>query len=361
VIDAGTAAQPPLFLVPRADRGKAIIVETRRPPREVNLAILGADELERTPGTFGDPVRAIESQPNVARPKLLEGALVVRGAEPANTAVLLDGHPVPFLFHFNFWKSVVNPAFVESTRFYPGGMPSSYGNVLQAVLDVRTKDVALDRVHGAADVNLTDTSLMLTAPLFRGKASIAGAYRFSYLGLIILGLEALANAASGSSERLFIRYSDYQLRLDAPWPAAGSPRCSSGRRTASPPTRTAGSPRKRRRRTTSSGASPTAPASTTSTSTTGRARAPTSSCTAPRCWAGRTRSRCCPSPRTTWSTCWRCPASPGSWPASALRRPGTRGRGSPASPGSMPGSLEPGSATSPTCTATRRIRCRPPR
>ena len=198
-----------LFLEPRPGRRPALIVR-EEPDRDINLEIITREEIERVPGTGGDPLKALESLPGVARSGFLNAALVVRGAEPANTVVQLDGHPLPFLFHFGFWKSVINPLMVERVRFYPGGMPSHYGNVLQAVVDVRTREAARDRWRGVADINMTDTSLYLSGPL-KDDMTVSGAARFSYLSLLIMGGSALANQKAW----LFPRYSDYQIKVDA--------------------------------------------------------------------------------------------------------------------------------------------------
>ncbi len=200
---------PDVYLEPEEDFTPAMVVETRRDVETMNLEILLPEEIERYPATHGDPVRAIESYPNVARPKFLDSALVVRGAEPANTVVLVEGHEVPFLYHFGIWKSVINPHFLQSIDYYPGGMPSSYGNVLQAVLDVHPRDLPVDRVHGVADVNLADTALTLTTPVLGGRVAVGAAMRFSYLSLLLLGGSSL----TGAEQILFPRYSDYQVRL----------------------------------------------------------------------------------------------------------------------------------------------------
>lgn len=212
LIDVGKDGKTlkPIFLEPRADRTAAMVVQTQRVRKEARLEVLNPTDIERTPGTFGDPIRAVESLPNVARPKLLDGALVVRGAEPANTVVYWDGHPIPFLYHFGVWKSVVSPGLVAGVRFYPGGLPAAQGDVLQAVVEVQGKEVSLERAQAQADVNLTDTSLSLSVPVPGVPWGIAAAARFSYLSLAILGVSALAD----SDASLFPRYLDFQARVD---------------------------------------------------------------------------------------------------------------------------------------------------
>ena len=48
------------------------------------------DEVRRIPGTFGDPVRVIQNLPGAAR-FLGTGLLVIRGANPEDSGVYVDG------------------------------------------------------------------------------------------------------------------------------------------------------------------------------------------------------------------------------------------------------------------------------
>lgn len=201
-----------IFLEPRYDRAHAMVVETRRAQKEVRLEVLTAEQIERTPGAFGDPIKALESLPAVARPKLFDGALVVRGAEPANSVVYWEGHPIPFLYHFGLWKSVVAPGLVNSLTFYPGGLPARYGDVLQAVVEVEGRRPLDTFVRADADINLVDSSLALRTPLGSSPWTLGLAGRFSYLSLLVLGVTALADTEA----TIFPRYQDYQGRLDGP-------------------------------------------------------------------------------------------------------------------------------------------------
>ena len=64
------------------------------PPREVTKRTLKAEELVRAAGTRGDPLRAIELLPGVARPPRANGFIIIRGASPADSQVLFEGAPV---------------------------------------------------------------------------------------------------------------------------------------------------------------------------------------------------------------------------------------------------------------------------
>jgi hypothetical protein len=138
------------------DADNVIVVWGERERTEVTRQVFTAEELREIPGSFGDPVRALQSLPGVARPNFLEGNLVVRGAEGINTGFFVDELPVPFLFHTLIGKSVINPAFVSDVEFFPGGMPSRFGEVTQAAVNVRTGTEGLEGKRGLFDLNLLD-------------------------------------------------------------------------------------------------------------------------------------------------------------------------------------------------------------
>src|SRR5207245_276428 len=79
---------------------QSVTVRTVRPAREVTRTTLEREEITRIPGAGGDALRSIQNLPGVARAPFLSGALIVRGAAPADTQVFADGSGIPLLYHF---------------------------------------------------------------------------------------------------------------------------------------------------------------------------------------------------------------------------------------------------------------------
>jgi hypothetical protein len=95
------------------------------PAREVGEAGLSTPELRQIPGAQGDAGKALENLPGVARPGLGGGELVVWGAAPEETRVVVDGMEIPALYHLGGLRSVVHSGFL---RTVPGtGRPGSPG------------------------------------------------------------------------------------------------------------------------------------------------------------------------------------------------------------------------------------------
>ena len=66
------------------------IVRKRRTLKEVSRITLSREEVKKIPGTFGDPIRVLENLPGLAKLPLFGGALLIRGANPADSGIYFD-------------------------------------------------------------------------------------------------------------------------------------------------------------------------------------------------------------------------------------------------------------------------------
>ena len=211
----------PLDVVVEARRGRSMDEESiiRLSPRLVgeryetvvvpkdlraDRITLRQEELTRTPGTLGDPLRVIEVLPGVSQVVWPAAMYTVRGANPGNTGFFLDGVRMPSLYHFALGPSVIHPFFIEQVDFYPGGYPARYGRYVSGIVAVKTTQPKVDRPHGSVDVRLLDAGGIVATPINNGRGSVAVAGRVSYTGLLLSLL----------SPDLTFNYWDYQTRLE---------------------------------------------------------------------------------------------------------------------------------------------------
>jgi hypothetical protein len=189
----------------RLQRSKVLSYETvisaPTPHQQVRLE---ADELTKTPGTMGDPLRALESLPGVTTVTWPAAVYAVRGANPGNTGFFLDDVRIPALFHLALGPSVLHPYFFGGMDFYPGGYPARYGRYVGGIVAAQTRAPETDQVHGSVDVRLVDAGAMVSAPFPDGRGAVALAGRYSYTGAMV----------SLFSDRVSLGYWDYQLRID---------------------------------------------------------------------------------------------------------------------------------------------------
>jgi len=176
------------------------------PPREVTRRTIERDVMMSIPGSRGDPLRAIEILPGIARPPFGLGLVIVRGSAPGDTEVLLDGVPIPQLYHFGGLTSVINGRLLQRIDFYPGNFSSRYGRKMGGIIEVDTRDPATDRIHGNVELSVIDGSILIEGPI-TPKFSIVGSFRRSFIDLFFNALVP--------TERLSVTaapvYYDYQL------------------------------------------------------------------------------------------------------------------------------------------------------
>jgi TonB family protein len=206
-----------IYLQPLVTNPFETVIRERRAKKEVSRIALSREEVKKIPGTFGDPLRVIENLPGMARAPFIGGALIVRGANPADTGVYYDGVIIPILYHFGGLKSVVNAEFLEDISFYPGGFGAYYGRATAGIVDVRSRDLKMKNFRGTVDVSVIDTSFFFGGPVeIEGlpKITVAAAARRSYIdALIPIALDVFVPQSSGVVAAPV--YWDYQLKMQS--------------------------------------------------------------------------------------------------------------------------------------------------
>ncbi len=185
---------------------------------EVDRQVVTAEELKAMPGSFGDPVLALQAFPSVSRGNFLDQNLVVRGAEGINTGFYVDEMPVPYMFHNLVGRSIINPVFVDDIEFFAGGMPSRFGDVTQAVVNIRADKDAPPGHAGRVSADLLDGSIAYRQAWGNGWSfRIAG--RYAWVGVFTgLGTAIAVKRQGGELDEatyFFPRYWD--LYGDVVW------------------------------------------------------------------------------------------------------------------------------------------------
>ena len=188
----------------RNDPFEIVVRGERQGPGSVTVT---RGEARNMPGTFGDPLRAVEAQPGVV--PIVSGvpSFFIRGAPPANVGFFIDGVDVPLLYHAFLGPSVIHPGLIESVDLFRGASPVQYGRFAGPVVVANMRPFerrfngegnlrAID-VGGLAEVPFGSCEPGAPAGCSRGSARVSG--RYSYTGVI---LSLLSDAE--------LRYWDYQ-------------------------------------------------------------------------------------------------------------------------------------------------------
>lgn len=175
---------------------------------------ISMDETRRIPGSFGDPVRAVTNLPGVA---LSTGrgpggqGLVLRGSNPTNSKVYVDGVEIPLVFHLGNFRSVVNPNLIDRVDYLPGTFGVSYGRGTGGVIDIRTSNEYPQKWRAAWQTDLLDTSVFLQGRIGAESSNpmgITATFRRSYLDLW------LPSVIPDELPTINPRWFDWQVKID---------------------------------------------------------------------------------------------------------------------------------------------------
>lgn len=212
----GQVTELTAYLLKKLDGAFETTVVGDRDKKEVSLRTLEKHELATVPGTFGDPLRVLQNMPGMARAPLLSGALLVRGAQSQDSQVLIDGVPIPLLYHLAGGPSVLSPSYIEQINFYPGAYGAKYGRAIAGIVDVETGAPAPKALHGQASIDLLNAGFFLETPVNPEKnwGAFSVAARHSIIDFVLPPILKLTTRPGQTSIIATPSYWDYQARYD---------------------------------------------------------------------------------------------------------------------------------------------------
>jgi hypothetical protein len=212
-LPAGAALTRTFRLEAHATETLQFTQKAARPRREAGEVVLSQSEVSAVPGTLGDPVRVLENLPGASRaPGGMGGALIIRGANPADSGVLIDGVQIPLLYHFGGLTSVVSSEFLSAITFMPGGFGAEHGRATGGVASIQSATLACEKLRASASVDLLDAEVFTCVPVGRWK--LAAAARRSYIDTFLPRLLE-GSAEEGQSATIVSPvYYDYQVKAE---------------------------------------------------------------------------------------------------------------------------------------------------
>lgn len=200
-----------IVLLTEAQTGETIEVSGEAPPVTPGAASLDRDELQRVPGTGGDLVRALTVMPGVVNLQIPLGysGVVIRGASPQDSRVLIDDFEVPVLFHNIGFRAIVPAEAIATLDFIPGGFDVGYGRASSGIVALTTRGGS-DKRATQAEVSFIDGGLLAQGPA-GDKTRYLVALRRSTIDFV---LPSLIPDSVDLSLTTVPRYWDEQLRVD---------------------------------------------------------------------------------------------------------------------------------------------------
>jgi outer membrane receptor protein involved in Fe transport len=216
VVQAGQAADPlELLLVGEIETLKLeepMKEQTRTPPGGVAIE---REEVLRLPGTRGDMLTAVQSLPGIANTGTFtpfSSGVIIRGSDPSDARILVDGFEIPLLYHFGAVQSIIPTEMIEGIAYAPGGFGVEHGRASSGTIEVKSRP-GTDKLGGFAELSFINGAAMLHGPIGdrSNRATFAVSFRRSVVDALV---PAILPKSSGLEFSVLPRYYDWQARID---------------------------------------------------------------------------------------------------------------------------------------------------
>jgi len=153
--------------------GAARVIAGQQTIRPEDIAVIPS------PDVSGDLATLLRTLPGVVSSGDRGGQLFVRGGEPSQNQVFLDGILLYQPFHILGFYSAFPAEIVNRAEIYAGGFKSRFGERISSVMDVSTRNGNNRRFEGSVSVSPFMSAAHLEGPLVPGKISILASVRQS--------------------------------------------------------------------------------------------------------------------------------------------------------------------------------------
>ena len=200
-----------IVLLPEGSAAETIELTGEAPARTPGAATLDRTELQRVPGAGGDLVKALTVMPGVVNLQIPLGysGVVIRGASPQDSKVLIDEFEVPVLFHNIGFRAVVPADAIASLEFIPGGYDVAYGRASSGIVALTTRGGADDR-STQTELSMIDGGLLAQGPIGKRTRYMFGLRRST----IDFVLPSIIPESVDLSLTTVPSYYDEQFRID---------------------------------------------------------------------------------------------------------------------------------------------------
>jgi len=142
---------------------------------------ISSKQMENVPVLFAekDPVRIIQLLPGVKCSSNGTNEFVVRGGNPDQNLILLDGATVYNPSHMLGFVSTFNSDAIKGLDFFKGNIPAQYGGRLSSILDIRSNE-GNDKFGMSGGIGLISSRLEINAPVLNKQGSFMVSARRTY-------------------------------------------------------------------------------------------------------------------------------------------------------------------------------------
>ncbi len=184
---------PDILLNPKILSVEEVSIIAARPDKagdrevETSMIELSAKAIRSIPTAGNDVFAAIKYLPGIDRTEPFSPLFTVRGGEPGENAVLLDGVMIYNPYHSSINSGIFNTQIIKSTDLLTGGFGAEYGGRNSSVMYISTKDGNSSELHGEIEPSTFHSKVFLEFPVGeKGSAMLAGRYFYDIVSQFIM-------------------------------------------------------------------------------------------------------------------------------------------------------------------------------
>lgn len=149
--------------------------------REAGRQTITAEQISRvpSPGTGGDLITYLQTQPGVVSSGDRGGELFIRGGTPPQNLITIDKIPVIKPFHISNLFSAFPQELINQADFYAGGFGPEYMGATSAVMDVSLRQGSMRGFESRISASPYMVSILAEGPLRRDEQSLVVSGRLS--------------------------------------------------------------------------------------------------------------------------------------------------------------------------------------
>lgn len=153
---------------------------------ETSMMELSPKTIQSIPAAGNDVFSAIKFLPGIDRTEPFSPLFTVRGGEPGENAVMLDGVMIYNPYHSSISSGIFNTQTIKSVDMLVGGFGAEYGGRNSSVMYISTKDGNSSEWHGEIEPSTFHSKIFFEFPVGgKGSAIIAGRYFFDVFSYFI--------------------------------------------------------------------------------------------------------------------------------------------------------------------------------
>ncbi|MFM9004672.1 MAG: carboxypeptidase-like regulatory domain-containing protein [Flavobacteriales bacterium] len=198
-----------LEMVPGSGAFQEVVVEAAPFKRGIDvpssMRSLGANEIQRNPGSDNDVSKVIRTLPGVTATSAFRNDLIIRGGAPNENRFFLDDVEIPVINHLvtqgasGGAYSIINANQLREVEYMSAQFPANRGNALSSVFNFQLKEGNNDSLHVVARLGGTDMGIGLDGPI--GKrvnylATLRRSYRQYILKMLNFAFSPVYNDAT---------------------------------------------------------------------------------------------------------------------------------------------------------------------